>query len=148
MTDATTMNSEEAQAHTTDETTSCAGRQLWLAGLGVAAMIGKGIKQGGRAFDALVEQGQQFEPNLNNGLHRVREEVDGITGKVKSAVNQAGTGFDEKVRASLQRMGIPSIEEVRNLRERVEELARKMEAARQASQEPAAGPAAGEPTVG
>lgn len=136
MTDATTVNANEAQAAVpeTAEQTAGAGRQMWLAGLGLVALVGKGlemagkgVKQGGRAFDALVEQGKEFEPNVTGGLHRVRDEVTELTGKMKSAVSQAEGTFDEKVRASMQRIGIPTTDEVRQLSERVEALARRVE---------------------
>ncbi len=121
------------------ESAAVAGRQLWLAGLGVLALVGKAAKAGGQAFDRLVEQGKEVEPAVTRRYQKVREEVGGAIGglenkvrevgaKVRSAAGPAESELDQKVLAALERLGIPTREDIRALTDRVEALLNRLQA--------------------
>jgi poly(hydroxyalkanoate) granule-associated protein len=109
--------------------------QLWLASLGMLALTGKGIS---RLFSTLVEQGKELEPSVDAGIHKMRTEVSStVSGmgtkvkevgeKVRASAGKAESAFDERVAAALQRLGVPTHDDLQAISRRLEEMASHLE---------------------
>jgi poly(hydroxyalkanoate) granule-associated protein len=102
-------------------------QRVWFAGLGAMALAqDEGSRlAGGTAslFSLLVEKGQEME---RAGLSPAR----GVTGAV-SAADQAWTRIqhviDAQVTAALQRLGVPTREEIADLNRRIDRLTASIE---------------------
>lgn len=95
-------------------------RQIWLAGLGAMAATGE---EGAHLFQALVERGEEVEPNLQVGWNKLRDEV---TSKMQWAGEQARPEA-EKISSRLRSMRPADRTEVEKLSRRVEELTARIE---------------------
>jgi len=95
-------------------------KQLYLAGLGVAATVTDHSK---KTFDALVEKGARYGQKEEG---EVREAGMGLTGRVKGFADKAGSRIQEGVTGTLGRLGIPSREEIQALTRSVEQLTEKV----------------------
>jgi hypothetical protein len=80
-------------------------RKIWLAALGAVAAVDEG---GSRAFHGLIKRGEAFE---KRNRPRVKETWDRVGGR-----------FDHKVAGVLQRMDVPSGEDLKSLSRRIEQL--------------------------
>lgn len=108
-------------------------QNVWLAGLGA---LSAAEEEGSKLFKKLVARGQEFEeknrPWAEETAKRARvrfEEVAETTkSRVESAVSEAGKALDEQVNSTLERLGVPSRDEIHRLTQRVEELNAKLEA--------------------
>jgi poly(hydroxyalkanoate) granule-associated protein len=106
---------------TLDEMARAAGRNLWLAGVGAVAALGEA---GGRLFDELVEKGERFE---KHDLRAVRERLDRLGDDAKRLGDKVGAAVEERVEAGLERLGVPSREDVHKLATRIEQLNQKID---------------------
>jgi len=113
--------------------------KIWLAGLGALAVA---EQEGSKLFSELVQQGERYEEQTKQ---RTRDAVEGAQGvasdaaerarKVADSARQAaqelwgkaGTGVDESVARVLQKVGVPTRDEIAALSRRVEELTRAVE---------------------
>lgn len=97
-----------------------AGRQLWLAGLGVVATLEEGAVE---TFDTLVAKGRKsrFAPvaEAEKALATARERVGRLEAKVEKSV-------ESQVGSVLGRLGVPTRREVQELTRRVESLAQSL----------------------
>lgn len=97
-----------------------AGRQLWLAGLGVVATLEEGAVE---AFDTLVAKGRKsrFAPvaEAEKALATARKQVGRLEAKVEKSV-------ESQVGSVLGRLGVPTRREVQELTRRVESLAQSL----------------------
>ncbi len=105
--------------------------QIWLAGLGALAVA---EDEGSKLFKNLVKKGEGFEKRSKKQLKKVTEKVEGQVGtardQAESALGKLGKSFDEKVAEALQRLGVPSRMEIQKLTKRVEQLTKKVDAAK------------------
>ncbi len=108
---------ENLQAGAVAETTEDVHR-VWLA---AAAE-----EEGSKVFSQLVERGKVK-------AEKVKTEVDKMNTKVKDTFEIWSEKFDEKLAATLHRMGVPTRDEIRNLTQRIEELNAKVEQLRPAT---------------
>jgi len=99
-------------------------RKIWLAGLGALATA---EDQGTKVFQNLVEKGEEFEARSEKQFSKVKSKVKTATDKAEAQWNKIEGAIDDKVSAAVQRLGIPSRDEVRTLTRRVEELTKKVE---------------------
>jgi poly(hydroxyalkanoate) granule-associated protein len=110
-------------------------RQVWLAGLGALAGVGQ---QGERLFQSLVEKGREFEPTVYEHSKKAAEEMKHaasgagswlkeLAEKIGQGAGKAEAALDEKVTASLRRMGFITKEEVAALSQKIEELTARLE---------------------
>jgi poly(hydroxyalkanoate) granule-associated protein len=99
-------------------------RKIWLAGLGALATA---EDQGTKVFQNLVEKGEEFESRSEKQFSKVKSRVKSVTDKAEAQWDKIESAIDEKVTAAVQRLGIPSRDEVRTLTRRVEELTKKVE---------------------
>lgn len=99
-------------------------RKIWLAGLGALATA---EDQGTKVFQNLVEKGEEFEARSEKQFSKVKSKVKTATDKAEAQWSKIEGAIDDKVSAAVQRLGIPSRDEVRTLTRRVEELTKKVE---------------------
>ncbi len=99
-------------------------RAAWWAGLGI---VGAVQDAGTQVFDALVEEGRSWE-------RARRERTEAMARRVRRATDEADAirTSEERVQADvndiLRRMGVPSRDDVAELRERVDSLGARIEA--------------------
>lgn len=98
--------------------------KIWLAGLGALAAA---EEEGAKVFNSLVERGEVYESRGKKELTKVKERVEGAIGKAESSWEKLGDSFDAKVAGTVERMGVPSREELETLTRRVEELTLKVD---------------------
>jgi poly(hydroxyalkanoate) granule-associated protein len=98
-------------------------RQIWLAGLGAFA---KAEEEGSRFFEALVKEGEQMESRTrkmaNDKVEEVRGKVEEVRGKATDTWDGLEQVFEDRVARVLNRLGVPTYEDIQELTKRVEEL--------------------------
>ena len=109
------------------------GREIWLAGLGALSMA---EKEGVKLFNSLVEKGETWEKEGRKHLSTAKKKLDEAKGKVETVVEEAAakrskiTNLDDKIFAAvettvekvLERLGVPTHAEVKDLASKVEHL--------------------------
>lgn len=108
-------------------------QQIWLAGLGAFT---KAQQEGSKVFDALVQEGLAMqrkaqttaEARLNEASQKVSHLAQELSQRATGQWNQLEGLFEERVARALQRLGIPSAEEVQALQARVTELEAQLQA--------------------
>ncbi len=98
--------------------------KIWLAGLGALA---KAEEEGTKLFNNLVEAGEEFETRGKKRLRLVKGKIEKARDKAESTLDKLGDSFDDKVAAAVQRLGVPSRDEIQRLTKRVEELTTKVD---------------------
>jgi poly(hydroxyalkanoate) granule-associated protein len=96
-------------------------QKIWLAGLGALAAAGE---EGGKLFDRLVDRGREYDAR---GRDEARKQYEGARTTANDLWDNWSGKLDEAVTKALQRIGVPSRDEIRNLTQRVEELNSKVE---------------------
>ena len=99
-----------------DELVDSAHR-IWLAGLGA---LSAAQEEGSKVFDRLVERGKDVEVKTKDQTEKVRD-------KAEAAWSNVGDKIDEKLTSALNRLGVPTRDEIRNLTQKIEELNAKVE---------------------
>jgi len=111
-----------------------AAQQVWLAGLG---MIAKAQEEGGKVFEALVREGLHAQHKTQSTAgERLGEAAQRMSG-LASDLGARAAGqwdrlediFEQRVAKALQRLGVPTAEEVRALHARIDALAQALERA-------------------
>lgn len=102
--------------------------RIWLAGLGALASA---EEEGGRLFRRLVEKGESYsgpakEP-VRSAKGKVRETVDDVRSRARGTVERLEKGVDGGIGSVLERIGVPSRDEIADLTRRVERLTRAVE---------------------
>lgn len=109
------------------------GREIWLAGLGALSMA---EKEGVKLFNSLVEKGETWEKEGRKHLSTAKKKLDEAKGKVETVVEEAAakgskiTNLDDKILTAvettvekvLERLGVPTHAEVKDLASKVEHL--------------------------
>lgn len=97
--------------------------RIWLAGLGAYA---KTQEEGEKLFQLLVEEGEKVEKRAKKAAEA---RIEGAKGKVVEFRGKASQQFDrleelfqERVAQVLNRMGVPTQDDIRELTRRVEML--------------------------
>lgn len=98
--------------------------KIWLAGLGALSAAGD---EGSKIFSSLVEKGESLESRGKKQVDKTREVLEGAAGKAGSSWEKLGDAFDEKVEAAIERLGVPTRDEINVLTKRVEELTHKID---------------------
>lgn len=116
--------------------------KVWLAGLGALSTVGE---EGDRLFRELVDKGRNVETRgkerTGEARARVETRVKDVRGRVEEGVRDARErierrfdgvwgALDERITDVLQRMGVPSRDEIQRLTQRVEELNAKIDGLR------------------
>ena len=124
-----------AGTQTVSEPAAGAIRQVWWLSLGLLAVAGE---QTGRILDVLIRRGKEFEPSVYQGFKKVGKDISDAAGavgtqlkgagqKVGKAPEKAESLVDRGLSAVVQRMGVPSKDEIRTLNQKVDELSAKIE---------------------
>jgi poly(hydroxyalkanoate) granule-associated protein len=108
-------------------------RKIWLAGLGAYAKAGQ---EGFEYFKDLVKNGEGV---AEQGKKQVSEQVElhvtanvnSVKGKVEVQLDKIEKAFDARVASALNRIGIPSRQDVAALATKLDELSAMVEQAAQ-----------------
>jgi poly(hydroxyalkanoate) granule-associated protein len=97
--------------------------RVWLAGLGAFA---KTQEEGEKLFQTLVKEGEQVEKRARKAAEARIEDAKGkvveFRGKANEQFDRLEELFQERVARVLNRMGVPTQEDIQELSKRVEEL--------------------------
>lgn len=96
--------------------------QIWLAGLGAFA---KTQEEGGKLFDALVKEGREIE---SQSKKTASETVENLKGKAGGTLDRLEQVFEDRVSRALNRLGVPSNDDIQALAKRLETLTEKLDA--------------------
>ncbi len=121
-------NTEDKIERLSDEAKT-AGHSVLMAGLGVFA---EADEQGRSLFRDLVLKGREvqseqkdfLEDTFGDSRQRVRRVAEWASGTLRESVD----GIHQRSTEFLQRLGVPTYEDVRTLNQRVSELNEKVEA--------------------
>ena len=98
--------------------------KIWLAGLGALA---KAEEEGTKVFHNLVEAGEQFEARGKKRFTLVKGKVQEARDAAEKEIEKLGETLDDKVANAVQKLGVPSRDEIQRLTKRVEELTAKVD---------------------
>ncbi len=104
--------------------------QIWLAGLGA---FNKAQEEGGKMFDALVQEGLAMQRRAQASAEEKFSEASHKVSNLAQELGSRATGqwdkleglFEERVARALDRLGIPSAREVKALSARLAELEKR-----------------------
>ena len=93
--------------------------KVWLAGLGALTVA---TDEGGKLFRSLVERGQEYEGSEKPAVETVKKTVEGVKEKAGDVWARLEDGFNDKVGIALQKLGVPTRDEIHELTSRVDQL--------------------------
>ena len=97
--------------------------RIWLAGLGAYA---KTQEEGEKLFQSLVKEGEKVEKHAKQAAEARIEEAKGkvveFRGKASQQFDRLEELFQERVAQVLNRMGVPTQDDIQELTKRVEAL--------------------------
>ncbi len=94
-------------------------QKVWLAGLGALSMAGE---EGQKLFKNLVEKGEAFQKKEKPPVEAVKRSMDSAREKAEDLWKKLEGGFNDRVAAALQKLGVPTRNEISELTERVDSL--------------------------
>lgn len=123
-------------------------QQIWQAGLGA---FNRAQAEGSKAFESLVKEGVAFqrktqavaEEKISEATHRMTHMATDITSKATGGWDKLENIFEERVAKALNKLGVPSAQDISELIARIDAL---NQAVQKLSQKPVA-PAAGKKTA-
>ena len=97
--------------------------RIWLAGLGAFA---KTQEEGEKLFQSLVKEGEKVEKRARETaearIEEARDKVVEFRGKANQQIDRLEELFQDRVAQVLNRMGVPTQEDIQELTRRVEAL--------------------------
>lgn len=97
--------------------------QIWLAGLGAFA---KTQEEGSKLFEALVKEGEEVEARTRKAADEMFEDMKGrmeeVKGKATEKLDKLEQAFQDRVARALNRLGVPTNDDIQELSKRVETL--------------------------
>jgi len=99
-------------------------QKIWLAGIGAMATA---EEEGSKLFNSLVKKGESYEVRGKQRVDEVKARVEEVVGKAEGSFEKLGDALDEKVADAIQRLGVPSRNEITKLTKSVEELTVKVD---------------------
>jgi len=118
---------KKSKANIQDEVAQSA-QKIWLAGIGALATA---EEEGSKLFNSLVKKGETYEARGKQRVEEVKARVEEVVGKAEGSFEKSfeklGGAFDEKVAEAIQRLGVPSRNEIAKLTKSVEELTVKVD---------------------
>jgi poly(hydroxyalkanoate) granule-associated protein len=124
-------------------------QQIWLAGLGA---FSKAQEEGGRVFDALVQEGVTLQRRTQSAaeeklgavsaqvsarMAEVGQKVEAVSAKATGQWDRLETIFEDRVAKALAQLGVPRANDLRELTAKVEELSAQVAKLTPASTPPA-----------
>jgi poly(hydroxyalkanoate) granule-associated protein len=105
-------------------------QHIWLAGLGAFA---KAQEEGTKVFENLVKEGSHLQQTTQQAQAKMTEAAEKV-GQMASQMGQSASGqmdkletiFEERVAKALKSMGLPSAQDVADLKARVEQLEKQL----------------------
>ena len=105
-------------------------QHIWLAGLGAFA---KAQEEGTKVFENLVKEGSHLQQTTQQAQAKMTEAADKV-GQMASQMGQSASGqmdkletiFEERVAKALKSMGLPSAQDVADLKARIEQLEKQL----------------------
>ena len=118
-------------------------QQIWLAGLGA---FSKAQEEGGKVFEALVKEGMTLqrktqsaaEERLTEATTRMTSMANDLSSKASGQWDKLETIFEDRVSRTLKKLGVPTHGDVDALSARIDELNRRLAAAKGAAAKKAA----------
>jgi len=109
------------------DTVRDSAQQIWLAGLGA---FSKAQEEGAKVFEALVKEGKGLEAKTRKMTEsRMSEVSDQVNKAAQSATNKANAAwdkleqvFEDRVARALNRLGVPTNNDIQTLTKKVAEL--------------------------
>ncbi|MDR2852214.1 MAG: phasin family protein [Burkholderiaceae bacterium] len=106
-------------------------QQIWLAGLGAFAKV---QREGTKVFESLVKDGQSMQEKTRQDAQNAFAQAQERMSSFANDFGTRATGqwskiesiFEERVARALARLGMPSVAEVRTLRQRVVALEERL----------------------
>ena len=135
----TTEKKESVQDRTTidvsnlpDEVSSRA-REIWLAGLGALSRL---EEEGDKVFRNLVDRGEDYEQkrreqieDATSNLQKQQESLtEGVTKHIDDATKSVEKAVSDTFSGTLNRIGVPTRDEVQGLSKKVGDLSAKLDA--------------------
>lgn len=115
-------NRPDADSNVTGTVMDSAHR-IWLAGMGAFSMA---QDEGSKLFDSLVEEGEKLEKRTRQAAEDtaqgVRGKIEDVKGKASQSMGRLEQVFEERVARALNRLGVPTADDVAAMARRVEEL--------------------------
>jgi poly(hydroxyalkanoate) granule-associated protein len=107
-------------------------REVWLAGLGAIASV---EEEGQKLFSTLVSKGTDLEKKGEDTINAAVADVKGqvktewkkVEDKVDETVGSVSEVFEKNVSVVLEKIGVPTSTEVKDLIGKVESLTKKVE---------------------
>ena len=110
-------------------------RKIWLAGLGAYNKAGQDSAE---IFKDLVKAGESIEKKgkelvhqqvdaANSQIDSVKSSVNGVKEKVEVQLDKIEMSFDNRVASALNRLGIPSSQDIALLSARLDQLSEVLE---------------------
>lgn len=93
--------------------------KIWLAGLGAVAVA---EEEGSKFFKSLMEKGEDMEAKGKEHIDKARGAVTGVKTVAESYWDTFGQTIDEKFAAVIQRLGVPTKNEIDKLNKKVDQL--------------------------
>ena len=97
--------------------------QIWLAGLGAFA---KTQEEGSKVFESLVKEGEKVEERTrkaaNEKVEEVMDKVEEAKEKATEKLDKLEHVFQERVARTLNSLGVPSQEDIKEIASRIEKL--------------------------
>jgi poly(hydroxyalkanoate) granule-associated protein len=120
------------------ESIATALHQAWLASLGLVAVA---AEETGHLLGTLVAKGKEVEPGVLEQGRKLSQEVSETVGEMGARLKGmmhmpegAEAALDERVAATLDRMGFPRKEELQALSAKIDALTERLEKLRGAGQ--------------
>jgi len=98
-------------------------QHIWLAGLGAFA---KAQEEGTKVFENLVKEGSHLQQTTQQAQAKMTEAAEKVGQMASGQMDKLETIFEERVAKALKSMGLPSAQDVANLKARVEQLEKQL----------------------
>lgn len=107
-------------------------QQIWLAGLGA---FSKAQQEGSKVFEGLVKEGLSIqrktqavaEERIADATNRMTTMANGITSKATGQWDKLETIFEDRVSRTLNKLGVPTAQDIDDLIARIDELNRNVQ---------------------
>ncbi len=118
--------------------------KIWLAGLGAVAVA---EEEGSKFFKNLVEKGETVEGRGKEQLEKAKGAATGVKTVAESYWDTFGQTLDDKLTGVINRLGVPTKDEIDGLNKKVAELTKAVDNLRVQQAKPAAAKPAAKPAV-
>lgn len=134
--------SADAQAERLSKSISESAQQIWLAGVGA---FGRAQAEGARLFESLVKEGLNLEQTARRfaggQAGTVRDVVESSVGQARERAadtwDRLEKVFEDRVQRALNKLGVPSREDLQALTARVDALTAELRRQNRGAERPA-----------